>query len=76
MLHQLDPNQMAAGLSATQAAGLDPAAVMQRILQSPVLADRLRNPRVMQAVLEMTRWGGGVQQVWQQQQQQHAALQR
>lgn len=55
MFSGLDPSKMAAGLQASHQAGLDAAQLMERLQQSPTLAARMNNPRVLAALMDMAR---------------------
>ena len=55
MLSGLDAQRMAAGLSASSAAGIDPAALFERFSASPTLGPRMSNPRVLAALMDMAR---------------------
>ncbi len=58
MLSNLDASKMAAGMSASSQAGLDPTALFERFNASPTLAARMQDPRVLAALMDMARWGG------------------
>ncbi|KAF8069370.1 TIC40 [Scenedesmus sp. PABB004] len=57
MLSQLDAAKMASGLSASSRAGLDPAALFERFSQSPTLAPRMNDPRVLAALMDLASNG-------------------
>lgn len=57
MFAGLDPSQMAAGIAATQRSGLEPAALLERFSASPSLSQRMNNPRVLAALMDMASNG-------------------
>ncbi|WIA10443.1 hypothetical protein OEZ85_010635 [Tetradesmus obliquus] len=57
MFAGLDPSQMAAGIAATQRSGLEPSALLERFSASPSLSQRMNNPRVLAALMDMASNG-------------------
>jgi hypothetical protein len=57
MFAGVDPSKMAAGIAATQQSGLDAARLLERFHASPSLSQRMTNPRVLAALMDMARWG-------------------
>lgn len=51
----IDMERVSEGMSAAQQAGIDPAALVQRFQQSPTLAEAIKSPRVMAALMDMAR---------------------
>jgi hypothetical protein len=51
----LDPSKMASGIASAQQGGLDAARLLERFHASPSLSQRMTNPRVLAALMDMAR---------------------
>jgi hypothetical protein len=55
MFTGLDPSKMASGIASAQQGGLDAARLLERFHASPSLSQRMTNPRVLAALMDMAR---------------------